>query len=674
MGEIVTFYSYKGGVGRSMALANVASLLAKWGYKVLIVDWDIEAPGLEFFFKDYLDLNKTARKEGVIDLLSIRSDNPVDAIKKVDWSNYLSKILIPKIENSFYLLTAGSVSEDYFSRVRSLDLQAYYDEKGGFFIEELRNQWKQTYDFVLIDSRTGITDIGGVCTVHLPDILVLFFTANEQSLKGVVEVARKAYQAHKKLPFDRLNLLTVPIPSRFDSTEEFQISQEWLDRFSVELSDLYTDWLPKSISKRDFLEVTKLPYISYFSFGEKLPVIEQGTIDSAGLGYAYETLAALVANNLESVESLLENRNEFIRTASRELSRESLVYIHTFGEFDSSIPDSAYKIDWGNYFNLRTMPRQVPDPATWDAELLPQLKQAQEKIGEHRLIRLQSTGALSAGFVFGNNFKGVGQYRLEIVQSTSTLSQIWFSDAEPPIGRKKPDFARHFLPGNSKMSDGVVIVHAVPSLSLVAVAEAIGTYLGEADVLKQFLAGTSYDSGTIRRLLIESFDEHELRELSYDLPEFSPFYRTLSKEIDKSMMISLLVDFAERRVLLQELLNAVKERNPRRYAIYEADSRLIKVHSQKFRGILFLESEIASKDRRHLEGWEAAVLARSSQRLLKSFISEVKPKRLHLFMAVPFGLAVFLGHQWNAIGKQVQCYEWVGGDVVYTPTCLLDLS
>ena len=45
-GKIVTFYSYKGGTGRTMALANVAWILAGNGYKVLAVDWDLEAPGL----------------------------------------------------------------------------------------------------------------------------------------------------------------------------------------------------------------------------------------------------------------------------------------------------------------------------------------------------------------------------------------------------------------------------------------------------------------------------------------------------------------------------------------------------------------------------------------------------------------------------------------------------
>ena len=44
-GSIVTFYSYKGGVGRTFVLANTAVRLAQWGYHVLCIDWDLDAPG-----------------------------------------------------------------------------------------------------------------------------------------------------------------------------------------------------------------------------------------------------------------------------------------------------------------------------------------------------------------------------------------------------------------------------------------------------------------------------------------------------------------------------------------------------------------------------------------------------------------------------------------------------
>ncbi len=56
-GQIITFYSYKGGTGRSMVLANVACLLAQKKSSdkpVLVIDWDLEAPGLHLFFRDLL--------------------------------------------------------------------------------------------------------------------------------------------------------------------------------------------------------------------------------------------------------------------------------------------------------------------------------------------------------------------------------------------------------------------------------------------------------------------------------------------------------------------------------------------------------------------------------------------------------------------------------------------
>jgi len=82
--KIITFYSYKGGVGRTMCLANIAVLLAKWGHKVLMVDWDWEAPGLERYFvaenfngkgkstATGLDLNMVKEKPGLVDLLTER--------------------------------------------------------------------------------------------------------------------------------------------------------------------------------------------------------------------------------------------------------------------------------------------------------------------------------------------------------------------------------------------------------------------------------------------------------------------------------------------------------------------------------------------------------------------------------------------------------------------------
>src|SRR5581483_1644557 len=68
-GKIVTFYSYKGGTGRSMALANVAWLLASAGNRVLVIDWDLEAPGLHRYFEPFLEDKGLESSTGVIDFV-----------------------------------------------------------------------------------------------------------------------------------------------------------------------------------------------------------------------------------------------------------------------------------------------------------------------------------------------------------------------------------------------------------------------------------------------------------------------------------------------------------------------------------------------------------------------------------------------------------------------------
>jgi len=64
MNSIITFYSFKGGVGRTMALANIAVLLVRKKKRVLAVDWDLEAPGLDKYFRDYEVQNVPENPEG----------------------------------------------------------------------------------------------------------------------------------------------------------------------------------------------------------------------------------------------------------------------------------------------------------------------------------------------------------------------------------------------------------------------------------------------------------------------------------------------------------------------------------------------------------------------------------------------------------------------------------
>jgi cellulose biosynthesis protein BcsQ len=324
MGQIITFYSYKGGVGRSMALANVGVILAQWGYKVLLIDFDLEAPGLEKFFSSLLDTKILLQRKGIVDFLE-EYDRENFLHLSDNWKEQTTNIPLPSTGGQLQIWSAGRRDNKYFKKVRRLDFQDLYATKnGGVFIEELREELKKSYDFVLVDSRTGLTEIGGLSTVQLPDQIVLLFTATDQSFEGAIDIVERAAAARQKLPFQRAHVPIIPIPSRLDAQAEFRLSQRWLDRFARDLEEIFSNWFPRTLNPRALLDIMKLPHVSFFSYGESLPVLEHGNTDPGGLGQAYENLAALLARKLADVESLVNNRAEYIRKASRKLAERNV--------------------------------------------------------------------------------------------------------------------------------------------------------------------------------------------------------------------------------------------------------------------------------------------------------------------------------------------------------------
>lgn len=94
---------------------------------------------------------------------------------------------------------------------------------------------------------------------------------------------------------------------------------------------------------------------------------------------------------------------------------------------------------------------------------------------------------------------------------------------------------------------------------------------------------------------------------------------------------------------------------------------------QAVKGVLLLEAKEMTQGDRLLAGWEVASLASSSVRLVNDFVQTLEPKRLHMFLAAPLGLAVFLGHFWLHVNKTVQLYEEVRTESFYAPLGLMKL-
>src|SRR4051794_21190523 len=75
------------------------------------------------------------------------------------------------------------------------------------------------YDYILIDSRTGVSDSAGICTVQMPDELVVCFTFNVQSIEGAAAVATSAFVQRRKRD-GTAGLRVWPVPMRVETSEK----------------------------------------------------------------------------------------------------------------------------------------------------------------------------------------------------------------------------------------------------------------------------------------------------------------------------------------------------------------------------------------------------------------------------------------------------------------------
>ena len=221
-GRVVTFYSYKGGTGRSLALSNVAWILASAGKRVLVMDWDLEAPGLHRYFKPFLIDHELAGSDGLMDLIdnyateAIRPPAEGEPLAPdwwkplADFENYVLAVDFDGFPpgGRIDLLPAGRQSDTYAVKVSAFNWQNFYDRLGGGgFLEEVRSLARQRYDYVLVDSRTGVSDTAGISTAQMPDSLVVCFTYNNQSIKGAAAVAASARATQAALSLERARRL-----------------------------------------------------------------------------------------------------------------------------------------------------------------------------------------------------------------------------------------------------------------------------------------------------------------------------------------------------------------------------------------------------------------------------------------------------------------------------------
>jgi tetratricopeptide (TPR) repeat protein len=289
LGKIITFYSYKGGTGRSMAVANIACLigksLARTSKRVLVMDWDLEAPGLHRFFSAKSDMPEYEAKPGVINyfhsLRQLLTDQPglYERIAAPEGWQVLDKILsleehcIPDVVQGVDFMPAGRFGPGYGKLVGSFNWIEFFDNFGAV-IPAFRDLLGEKFTYTLVDSRTGLTDVSGICTTLLPEKLVGVFTPNRQSLSGLCDLVKETLEYRGKSD-DFRPLAVFPLPSRVENAEQ-DLKTQWRSAHETDRCDLTA-----------YFNDVLLPHASYYAYGENIAVL-QDRQDAISLAAAYQ--------------------------------------------------------------------------------------------------------------------------------------------------------------------------------------------------------------------------------------------------------------------------------------------------------------------------------------------------------------------------------------------------
>lgn len=235
---VVTFYSYKGGMGRTTTMIAYAISLAVNDNdikkkRVVIIDCDLEAPGYLNFF-DLSEHNglQSGKKNGLVEFLSDAqlTSHPED----LDINDYIINVGDDN-ENNFaynnlnniWLIPAGNLNEGYSDLSGGGDRNDYLEGLAKINLSSVNSVVKyfnllldrinETIepDIILLDSRTGFNDIFGTVALYLSSSVVGFFGFSRQTQPGLMNLLREYY---KKGNSFSLQLVFSILPEKADDT------------------------------------------------------------------------------------------------------------------------------------------------------------------------------------------------------------------------------------------------------------------------------------------------------------------------------------------------------------------------------------------------------------------------------------------------------------------------
>jgi hypothetical protein len=273
---IITFYSYDGNVGCTATATNVGILLSrKFAKKTLIVNWNFEL-GTTTPLTEICPVPEFS-------LLRIASDykTMLDGYTPLTQQmlNHLTTQVNPtSVEELFYL---PALSQEEATKIRHalFDWPAFYESyDGGLLIEFLKNYWKAEYDAVLIISERGFSPAAAICTMQLPDAIVILMEIGY--IDSSAHITGRIVQREKDN--SRRTIWILPMLSKVDNSE-IQLCINTLK----EMRNRFSKYLPPQLDPAEYFETAVIPNVPYYAQSQGIAVIEER---SPGLVQSYMEL------------------------------------------------------------------------------------------------------------------------------------------------------------------------------------------------------------------------------------------------------------------------------------------------------------------------------------------------------------------------------------------------
>jgi hypothetical protein len=233
---IVVFYSFKGGVGRSTALAAFAIHRARAGERVAVIDADLDAPGIGSLLA--ADTEGTTANWGVADYLLEKALGPVD------FRDYYHACRREKItgKGEILVIPAGRIDDGYLGKLARIDFEPRGSvDKGdhpfSMLLQEVRNHLRPHW--VLVDLRAGLAETAGMVLGGFAHLHLLFGASSEQSWRGLRLIIERlgAQRVRDDKPQGDCIMVQAMVPR--SSELHLQATQKFADRARDEFSEHY---------------------------------------------------------------------------------------------------------------------------------------------------------------------------------------------------------------------------------------------------------------------------------------------------------------------------------------------------------------------------------------------------------------------------------------------------